>query len=238
MKFISTLTALALAGTGALAQGIEASRVTGEYDFRDLGEDLSISFATATADVSYLLGRQYGLQVGIAGSTQLSASQDDLDVDTAYGLAVHGFYDISPDIRAGLMLATESRGETEQIAALEGVFTNGLIRAEGRVGTYLSDTISASMFELHGAYAVTRDIAARGSYQRINYDDDAGAYAVLSVGGSYSFADNIMVYGSVGRMTDDLGGGTMDDAFEVSAGLELSLTGPRRETLFTYSPFF
>ena len=47
-----------------------------------------------------------------------------------------------------------------------------------------------------------------------------------------------MAYASIGATTEDLGGGESDDGTQIAVGMQLSLAGPRSETLFTYNPFF
>lgn len=238
MKFISAMVALCALATPLHAQGFEASRLTLEFYSASEEGDVETSYATALGDTSYLFLPQVGLQLGIAGSAQLSASQEFLEEDTAYAFSAHGFYDVMPDLRLGLLLGVDTYDDGSFLTAIEGIYLTGPTRVEGRLGSYTSDEDPATLIEASSSYLVTNELDIRGAYQRLNYEEGTGHFSLASIGAGYRVTDTVTGYGSIGAITNDFGGGESYSGTQLTVGVNIAIGSRPTPMMFTFNPFF
>jgi len=238
MKLIPALVAACTLAAPLHAQGFEASRMTLEFYNAAEEDDVEASYATALGDTSYLFLPRVGLQLGIAGSAQLYASQDFIEEDTEYAVSAHAFYDVTPDIRVGLLVGADTYNEVDLLAAIEGIYLSGPLRTEARLGSYASDEDPAILIEASGSYLVTNEFDVRAAYQRLNYDGDTGYFSLASIGGGYRITDTVTGYGGIGSITNDFGGGESYSGTQLTVGLNIAIGSRPNPMMFTFNPFF
>ena len=236
-----TSAALLLAATPTLAQGtnaFEGARFGLEYDHYDDGEGFTISAVEASADASFRFSGGFGFQLGLGYLKETDSSDEYLDLENQKVGELHAFYDVTPELRLGGLLAYDSYNDGDYLYALEGIYATAPLRLEARIGKFDSDFEPAMLYELHASYEVIENARLRGMARSVNYEDGFGHYQVFSLGGSYDVLENIRLYGDYGWNENDFGDGYVLNGSLVTLGVTIGLGGPINDKQFTYSPFY
>lgn len=242
MKNLLKIAVIATFGASPLAAqsmgGFQAGSVALEYETYDDGDGFNVTWIDASADLAYGLSDQFGVQLGLGYMKEIDSSDPFLDFRTITGVELHGFYDVTAEIRAGVMYAFDTYNDGDSFYGIEGIYLGGPIRVEGRYGVYQSDFEDVSLFEVNGAYDFGSGFSILGSFQNLDYGDVFGHYRLLALGASYDVTDALTVYGKYGWNENDFGFGDVYNGTNITLGVKASFGGSAADKMFTYDPFF
>ena len=240
MKRIFLLTGAVVASANlATAQSFqfEAVRIGGEYQYYS-EPGFNLTSWEASLDASATFGPSLGVQVGVGYLSEAVSSDPFLLLRNINAFELHGFYEISPNSRFGVLYAYDTYNGGDNLYALEVVNSMGSLRGEARIGYFESDIEPAVLTELQIDYSVSDSITLRGNARNVKYDDGNGFYRLYSIGASANVFDRADIYVDYGWTRNDFGDGSVFDGTLLSAGFSVSFGGGSSDMMFTYSPFY
>ncbi|WP_147450652.1 hypothetical protein [Rhodophyticola porphyridii] len=230
--------ALAFFGTSAFAQSLDGASIVLEQQHYDDGGGFTVTSREIGADIAFAFNGGFGMQLGFAHSSETDSSDPFLDFQSDNSYALHLFYDASDAVRLGVLAAADTFNDGDRFLGIEGIFLNDRVRAEARIGRFISDVEPANLYELHGAYALTDRVRLLGMLRRVDFDDSLGHYNLGSLGFGFGVTESAEFYAIYARHENDFG--TVTDVYNgdvVSFGLRVTF-GPRNDRMFTYTPFY
>jgi len=235
-KIIAAIAATACVASSAAAQDLDGYTLGLQYQRYDDGDGFTVDTMELNGDVAVTFG-SYGAQLGLAYAEEVDSSDPFLDFRHTSAATLHLFYDVNDQWRLGVMTGHDGFDDADYVLALEGIYLNGPIRIEGRIGTYVSnDGPDIDLYGIYGSYDLNDRIDLRGFYRYADYGP-FGSYEVTSLGVGFDLTETWHAYVDYGLHTNDFGGGDVYDGTLVSVGIEYRF-GQQNDRLFTYTPFY
>ena len=218
----------------ALAQGFESAAADLQYQSYDDDAGFDVDSLEGYLDSAWMFGT-FGAQVGLTLGKEIDSSAD-IDFRQYNGLAVHGITDLSDSFRLGAMVLADNDADGIALFAAEGLYLNGPLRIEGRIGDSFDNDDPFKLAEVEGSFAIGSAFSARAGLHYSDYDAE-GYYRVFTLGAGYRISDGTELYADLGRHTNSFGGSspTVDGSL-FNLGIRFDLGGSGNERLFRYQP--
>ena len=232
MKTLLLSAALVAAGTIGSAQAFNGAELGLELG---LLNDTEESVTNYYGGVEFSVYREFGVALD-ARSASTSAFSENSN-----SITFHGIYTGGPaGTRVGLYFSGDSFDDVEvDVFGAEAGYNFGQGDVEAYIGSgdYNDDEGDLTFFGVEGSYAIGSGFGVIGGFDYIS--GEVGVLDLTStkveIGGTYEVANQVEVFGKVGRLESELGGNagssTVDDIF-VSFGAEIGF-GPNAGLSFS-----
>lgn len=237
MKSLTIGACLALAPLSAQAEGFEGASLGFEITRYDDGEGFTVTSADLTADASYAITPDIGVQLALGLMEEVDSSDPFLDFRQIRSIGLHGWYDVSDQTRLGILITSDNYTEDAMFYGLEFVHLAGDLRLEGRIGQFDSPGETVDLYALYADFDFAPRAELRGFFRHADYGE-FGHYRVTSVGIGYDVTPAAKVYLDYGFHENNFGLGDVYNGNLISVGVDVALGGPRNEKMFTYTPFY
>lgn len=223
-----TAAVLAVAGSGAMAQGITGGsigvEVTQPTDFDEF------------VGTNYFGSIEYGINRQFAVSADVSSYRfDSLDED-ATSATLHGVFHMSDTASVGAFFGRDKLedGDAVNIYGIEGgtEFMGG--KVEGYLGMADNDAETV-IFGVDGTYAFSESISFRGGAAFSDSGDDTTA-STISAGAEYTISGGPSLYAEIGNASVEAGGLDESETF-VGIGARINFGAARGTTFGQRSVF-
>ncbi|MBF9041985.1 hypothetical protein HKCCE4037_01490 [Rhodobacterales bacterium HKCCE4037] len=224
LKYLSAAGAVALSVTNVHAQGIEFDAATLNIETTTIAVEGFGDFSLLSygGDVALTYGA-FGVQLGVNRVTDSDMESFAFPFEVDYtGFEVHGFYDVTENLRAGVFYARDDySGNPSDVLGVEAIWTPTIFRVEGRLASFDEEPDSGWQYNFSAQADLGEGFNPFVQVRRNNYDNGAGYYFRTEVGLSYRPLDTVEFYGSLGAGTNDFGGGIVDEETSVNLGFRL-----------------
>ncbi|QXT38449.1 hypothetical protein [Gymnodinialimonas ceratoperidinii] len=240
IRFFSLAAGLAIAATGAQAQGFDGATFglhTTSVEVEDLGDFTLLSLS---GDVAYSFGA-LGVQAGLNRVSDAEADADFGTVADYTGIDLHLYHDARADLRLAVFASFDDFGDTESRAlGAEALWTPGNFRLEGRVASFHEDPLDGWLYDFAAEAEIAPGLSPYLRLRRNIYDGDNGYYSRTEFGLSYRPVETLEIHGSLGSSTNDFGDGYSEAESTASIGLRLHFggSGDGTDRLFRYTGFY
>lgn len=201
-----TAALMAVPGLG-MAQGFEGAEVSASATANDSGK---IDFSDYGAGVQFGIGAGISLELDFGLRSFRGISGD------GRVMTLHGIYDISPGMSAGLYYGRERvDGNKATSYGIEGTMDLGTFDLAGYVGHVDRSAGNATAFGLDATMSWGNAFAFSAAVDTVSGDDDLRN---LSLGGEYRFGFGPTVFANIGRLSE---GDSSDNYLSIGARVEL-----------------